>query len=117
MAWPTSSASTTARSPTRACRVADYEQVGAEESYSEGVIDHLRSVTGTKVAAMARALLDPDRAHLKKVSLRSTDGEVDVSAIARAGGGGGHRQAAGFTTDLDDDALVAFLRAADRRAA
>jgi phosphoesterase RecJ-like protein len=90
---------------------ADYDQVGAEESYSEGVIDHLRSITGTKVAALARALLDPDRAHLQKVSLRSTDGEVDVSAIARAGGGGGHRQAAGFTTDLDDDALVAFLRA------
>lgn len=89
----------------------DYEQAGAEESYSEGVIDHLRSVSGTKVAALARALLDPDRAHLKKVSLRSTDGEVDVSVIARAGGGGGHRQAAGFTTDLDDEALVAFLRA------
>jgi phosphoesterase RecJ-like protein len=88
----------------------DYEQVGAQESYSEGVIDHLRSISGTKVAALARALLDPDRAHLKKVSLRSTDGEVDVSAIARAGGGGGHRQAAGFTTDLDDEALVAFLR-------
>jgi len=90
--------------------LADYEQAGAEESYSEGVIDHLRSVAGTKVAALARALLDPERGHLKKVSLRSTDGEVDVSVIARAGGGGGHRQAAGFTTDLDDDALVAFLR-------
>jgi phosphoesterase RecJ-like protein len=88
----------------------DYQAAGAEESYSEGVIDHLRSVQGTKVAALARALLDPERAHLKKVSLRSTDGEVDVSMIARAGGGGGHRQAAGFTTDLDADALVAFLR-------
>jgi phosphoesterase RecJ-like protein len=46
----------------------------------------------------------------KKVSLRSTDGDVDVSVIARAGGGGGHRQAAGFTTELGDGALVAFLR-------
>ena len=35
---------------------------------------------------------------------------IDVSAIARAGGGGGHRQAAGFTTQLPDDQLVAFLR-------
>jgi phosphoesterase RecJ-like protein len=89
---------------------ADYEAAGAEESYSEGVIDHLRSVAGTKVAALARALLDPDRAHLRKVSLRATDGQVDVSVIARAAGGGGHRQAAGFTTDLDDAGLVAFLR-------
>jgi phosphoesterase RecJ-like protein len=91
----------------------DYAAAGAEESYSEGVIDHLRSVQGTLVAAMARDLLSdgaPGAARRKKVSLRSTDATVDVSAIARAGGGGGHRQAAGFTTDLDEDALIAFLR-------
>jgi phosphoesterase RecJ-like protein len=88
----------------------DFEEAGAEESYSEGVIDHLRSVQGTKVAAMARELLDPSKAGRTKVSLRATDGEVDVSVIARAGGGGGHRQAAGFTTALDADELVAFLR-------
>ena len=46
----------------------------------------------------------------RKVSLRATDDRVDVSRIARAGGGGGHRQAAGFTTELDDAELVAFLR-------
>ena len=88
----------------------DFEEAGAEESYSEGIIDHLRSVQGTKVAAMARELLDPGKAGRTKVSLRATDGEVDVSVIARAGGGGGHRQAAGFTTVLDADDLVAFLR-------
>jgi phosphoesterase RecJ-like protein len=88
----------------------DFEEAGAEESYSEGIIDHLRSVQGTKVAAMARELLDPGKAGRTKVSLRATDGEVDVSVIARAGGGGGHRQAAGFTTLLDPDELVAFLR-------
>jgi phosphoesterase RecJ-like protein len=85
---------------------ADFELSGAEDSYSEGIIDHLRSLDGTKVAALARELEGGG----KKVSLRSTDGEVDVSAIARSGGGGGHRQAAGFSTDLSDDELVAFLR-------
>ena len=35
---------------------------------------------------------------------------IDVSAIARAQGGGGHRQAAGFTTELSYDELVSFLR-------
>jgi phosphoesterase RecJ-like protein len=94
----------------------DFDAVGAEDSYTEGIIDHLRSVEHTKVAALARevegigASADGDGAIRKKVSLRSTDGEVDVSAIARAGGGGGHRQAAGFTTKLGDDELVAFLR-------
>jgi phosphoesterase RecJ-like protein len=87
----------------------DFKMAGAEESYSEGIIDHLRSVEGTKVAALARELVDGDSGR-KKVSLRATDGEIDVSAIARAGGGGGHRQAAGFSTELADDELVAFLR-------
>jgi len=87
----------------------DFRMAGAEESYSEGIIDHLRSVEGTKVAALARELVD-DGDGRKRVSLRSTDGEVDVSAIARAGGGGGHRRAAGFTTDLPQSDLIAFLR-------
>jgi len=92
---------------------ADYEAAAAEESYSEGLIDHLRSVQGTRVAAVARDVLAIDNVPpvRKKVSLRSTDGAVDVSVIARAGGGGGHRQAAGFTTTMDDVELVAFLRA------
>ena len=88
----------------------DFEAAEAEESYSEGVIDHLRSVQGTRVAAMARELLDPAKVGKRKVSLRATDGSVDVSVIARAGGGGGHRQAAGFTTAFAPDELVAFLR-------
>jgi bifunctional oligoribonuclease and PAP phosphatase NrnA len=89
----------------------DFRLAGAEDSYSEGVIDHLRSVEGTKVAALARELVDEAATGRKKVSLRATDGDVDVSAIARAGGGGGHRQAAGFATTLSDEDLVAFLRA------
>ena len=46
----------------------------------------------------------------RKVSLRASDERVDVSAIARAQGGGGHRQAAGFSTAMGRDELVAFLR-------
>jgi phosphoesterase RecJ-like protein len=88
----------------------DFRMAGAEESYSEGIIDHLRSVEGTKVAALARELLSEAGSGRKKVSLRATDGSVDVSVIARAAGGGGHRQAAGFSTGLSDEELVAFLR-------
>ncbi|MBJ7330003.1 MAG: DHH family phosphoesterase [Solirubrobacteraceae bacterium] len=88
----------------------DFLATGAEDSFTEGIIDHLRSVRGTKVAAMARELPASESGCRSKVSLRATDGEVDVSAIARAGGGGGHRQAAGFTTTLTGEELVAFLR-------
>jgi phosphoesterase RecJ-like protein len=88
----------------------DFRATGAEESYSEGIIDHLRAVKGTKVAALVRELTAEDRRGERKVSLRATGDEVDVSAIARAQGGGGHRRAAGFTTTLELDELVEFLR-------
>jgi phosphoesterase RecJ-like protein len=88
----------------------DFTRTGAKESFTEGIIDHLRSVEDTKVAALARELTGADREGCFKVSLRATDGAVDVSVIARAQGGGGHRQAAGFSTQMDRDALVVFLR-------
>jgi len=88
----------------------DYEQTGALETDSEGVVDHLRAVEGTKVAVLVRELLADDRRGRRKVSLRATDGEVDVSLIARSFGGGGHRQAAGFSTELAPDELVSSLR-------
>jgi phosphoesterase RecJ-like protein len=87
---------------------ADYEASGAGEEMTEGIIDHLRSIEGVRVAALIRDLGDRGRA-ARKVSLRSSDGEVDVSAMARMHGGGGHKRAAGFSTDLELEALVSFL--------
>jgi phosphoesterase RecJ-like protein len=97
-----------------ALTAADFNESGAEESYSEGVVDHLRAVEGTAVAALIRDRLGDDNGlgPLRKVSLRSTDGRVDVSRIARAQGGGGHVQAAGFSTSMEWDDVVAFLREA-----
>jgi bifunctional oligoribonuclease and PAP phosphatase NrnA len=89
---------------------ADYLETGAEENYSEGVVDHLRSVEGTAVAGLVRDLLGEGQEGRRKVSLRATDGRVDVSRIARAQGGGGHRQAAGFSTEMPWEELVRFLR-------
>jgi phosphoesterase RecJ-like protein len=95
-----------------ALSAADFSDSDAEESYSEGVVDHLRAVQGTEVAALVRDRIGDGVAGLRKVSLRSGNDRIDVSAIARAQGGGGHRQAAGFTTGLSHDELVAFLREA-----
>ncbi len=91
----------------------DFREAGAEDSYSEGIIDHLRSIQGTKVAALVRELSGGERdssCGRRKVSLRATDDDVDVSSIAREQGGGGHRRAAGFTTTLEVEPLIAFLR-------
>jgi bifunctional oligoribonuclease and PAP phosphatase NrnA len=90
----------------------DFERTEAEEHYSEGVVDQLRAVRGTKVAAFVRAVLSGERRGQHKVSLRAADDDVDVSVIARAQGGGGHRRAAGFSTTLSVDELIDFLRPA-----
>ena len=58
------------------------------------------------------SLCGGERSGQRKVSLRSTDDDVDVSRIAREQGGGGHRRAAGFTTTLEVEPLVEFLRGA-----
>jgi bifunctional oligoribonuclease and PAP phosphatase NrnA len=90
----------------------DFERADAEESYSEGIIDLLRALEGTKVAVLVRELSSGARKGQHKVSLRATDDDVDVSIIARAQGGGGHRRAAGFSTTLESEELTAFLREA-----
>jgi len=89
----------------------DFAESGAQESYSEGVVDHLRAVEGTAMAALVRDRINAADGE-RKVSLRASDDRVDVSQIARAQGGGGHRGAAGFTTGMEVDELVDFLRSA-----
>ncbi|HTA36292.1 MAG TPA: DHH family phosphoesterase [Solirubrobacteraceae bacterium] len=90
----------------------DFERTDADEHYSEGVVDQLRAVRGTKVAVFIREVMSGERRGQHKVSLRATDDDVDVSVIARAQGGGGHRRAAGFSTPLSVDELIDFLRPA-----
>jgi phosphoesterase RecJ-like protein len=89
----------------------DYEATGADESYSEGIVDHIRALDGTIVAALIREQLKSKREGIRKVSLRAADPSVDVSVIARKENGGGHRQAAGFSTERSDEELIEFLRA------
>ncbi|HVV57016.1 MAG TPA: bifunctional oligoribonuclease/PAP phosphatase NrnA [Gaiellaceae bacterium] len=87
---------------------ADFTAAGAEEAYSEGIIDYLRAVEGSEMVALIR---EPPRddGPLHRVSLRSSHDEIDVSAIARAANGGGHRQAAGFSSDDSTEEIAAFI--------
>jgi phosphoesterase RecJ-like protein len=89
----------------------DFAATGADDSYAEGIVDYLRAVKDTKVAALIREVCAGGRAGARKVSLRASDDDVDVSAIARAFGGGGHRRAAGFTSDLPTAELIDAIRA------
>lgn len=87
---------------------ADYAETGTDEGMTEGIIDHLRSIDGTLMAVLVRDV-DNRRRAARKVSLRATGDEVDVSAIARRYGGGGHIRAAGFSTDLEFGDLTEIL--------
>lgn len=72
-----------------------------------GIVEVLRGARGVEVAALVRARLD---AHGTKVSLRSNG--IDVGALARSHGGGGHRLAAGFSSDEAPEEVAAWLTSA-----
>src|SRR5918911_2554729 len=86
----------------------DFTDIGAAEAYSEGIIDYLRAVEGADMAALIR---EPPRSDgpARRISLRASNDELDVSAIARKSGGGGHRQAAGFSSDDSIEEITRFL--------
>jgi phosphoesterase RecJ-like protein len=86
----------------------DFAEVGAAEPYSEGIIDYLRAVEGAELAALIREPPREDAA--RRISLRASIDELDVSAIARAFGGGGHRQAAGFQSEASIDEITELIR-------
>ena len=87
----------------------DFAAAGAEEPFAEGIIDYLRAVEGAEIVALIR---EPPTQNgpTRRVSLRTRGSGVDVSAIARKSGGGGHPQAAGFSSEDSPDEIVDFIR-------
>jgi len=85
-------------------RRGDYAAVGAGEEEAEGIVDSLRSVAGVEVAALVK---EQSRGPRVRVSLRSNS--HDVSEIAALRGGGGHRLAAGFSSDDGPEEVTAWL--------
>ncbi len=87
-----------------AVTLADYEATGAGPEETEGVVDSLRGVDGVEAAALAKEQTTGART---RVSLRSET--IDVSAIAALQGGGGHKLAAGFSSDDSPEEVIAWL--------
>ena len=81
--------------------VADIERTGASLDESDGLVDVVRSVAGSEVALFLKEVPGGK----VRGNLRSK-GDHDISVVARALGGGGHRAASGFTVEGSvDDAL------------
>ncbi len=87
----------------------DLERAGATSADIDDLIDVLR----TAREADAAALIKQQRDGRFKVSVRSR-GAHDLSAVAAAFGGGGHRLAAGYTSEDGPAETIANLRAALR---
>jgi bifunctional oligoribonuclease and PAP phosphatase NrnA len=86
------------------------DRLAATSDDVDGLIEHARTLEGTEVAVLFRELADGT-----KVSLRS-NGVIDVNAIARDFGGGGHRKASGALVGRPLEATVAAVTEAARRA-
>lgn len=84
-----------------AVRNADLERHGVTIDEAEGLIDIVRRTGEAEVSAVCKE----EPSGRVRVSLRSL-GAVDVSRIAASEGGGGHRFAAGFTSDDPIDAII-----------
>ena len=80
---------------------ADLAAAGIGYHETEGLMDLVRMARGTEVAC----LLKRKGAGVTKGSLRSR-GRVDVAAIARSFDGGGHHNAAGFTSAADPAEII-----------
>src|SRR5687768_18375443 len=93
------------------------DRYGVSSDDLDGIVEHPRSVAGTRVALFFR-----DLGYGKvKVSFRST-GDVDVNRFARQFGGGGHARASGalITGSMDEvrsrvvEAAREYVREADQ---
>ena len=73
---------------------ADLEKHQVNENESEGIANFLNNLDEGKIALILKETADGKI----KGSFRTTKDDVDVSALAKKMGGGGHKKAAGFST-------------------
>lgn len=79
----------------------DFDKFSAAKTDADPLINTLRSIEGVEVACILRE----DRAQGVRGSLRAK-GTVDVEAIARTFGGGGHKAAAGLSLEVPIEKAV-----------
>ena len=75
--------------------IKDLTEHGINDDDVEGISNFLNKLDGAKISLFIKETADGKI----KGSFRTTNDDVDVSALAKKMGGGGHKKAAGFTTD------------------
>ena len=89
---------------------ATMKELDASSDDLDGIIEHARSIAGTEIALLFR-----ETNGSTKISFRS-NGELDVNALARQFGGGGHVKAAGALVGGSVDAVRPKVLDATREA-
>lgn len=79
----------------------DFKELDIVKNHTESIVQHMNDIKGIEAAAFFYAIDDATY----KVSLRSK-GDVDVCAIAKAFGGGGHIKASGASLIGGIDACI-----------
>ncbi|HSR89475.1 MAG TPA: bifunctional oligoribonuclease/PAP phosphatase NrnA [Candidatus Udaeobacter sp.] len=82
--------------------IKDLLQYGISDEEVEGISNFLNKLDGAKISLFIKETADGKI----KGSFRTTSDEIDVSALAKKMGGGGHKKAAGFTTDGTIESVV-----------
>lgn len=83
---------------------ADLERTGANLDEADGLVDVVRSVSGSEVALFLKEVPGGK----VRGNLRSKT-DLDISGVARALGGGGHPGASGFTYEGDIDQALSLV--------
>jgi len=96
------------RIATMKLRLADFAETAARQDETENIVNDPMRMGRVEVSMLLVQTPDAEGGRRVRVSLRSRGG-VDVAAIARPFGGGGHVQAAGLRAEGDIDALAAKL--------
>ncbi len=82
----------------------DFAKYNANENDSEGIVDYLRKEKNIEILLFLKEL--PEGGY--KGSLRSKN-DAEVKKIAELFGGGGHRKAAGFTSNLPKEEIIRIV--------
>lgn len=87
----------------------EMNSINAKVEDAHDLVNYLRGIEGTLVAIYFRALDDNEY----KVNVRSSE-PIDASEIAAEFGGGGHKRAAGFSTDDVEGTKIKLLKILER---
>ena len=85
------------------------ESLNAKDQDVQSIVNFLNGIAGTVVAIYIRALKEGGY----KVSIRAAD-PIDASELCLAFGGGGHKRAAGFSTDDLEGTKIKLIKILER---